>query len=329
MSVTQKDIAREVGVSQAIVSDVLHDRPRGRVSPETRARILEAAERLGYQPNAAAQALRSRQSHQIVYVTLQAEVDQFDALGEQVIGGLARGLAENGYRLLLQVARTPEEMEQQLAGTIAAGACDGCVVRTFAEKPSSWDHLKRLERPVVVIGQCPDPELTSVAHDAPATVQAAVTHLRSRGHRRLGLLTVSSQGDYYRQIRTTWEALGPKLLEDWDRWTAPGIDRREVAELVETWLAEPDGPTAILCFNERATVGATEAVRRRGLTISDGFDLLVVGNVHSFWLYEPGTWVFPTDLRAIGRRAADELLHLLHGHPSPGPIRILPKLAQL
>lgn len=329
MSVTQKDIAREVGVSQAIVSDVLHDRPRGRVSPETRARILEAAARLGYQPNAAARALRSRQSHQIVYVTLLEEVDRFDALGEQVIGGLARGLSKQDYRLLLEVAASPDEVKRLLAETIAAGACDGCIVRTFGEKPASWDHLKRLDRPVVVIGQCPDPELTSVAHDAPATVRNAIRHLCSRGHRRVGLLSVPSRGDYYRQIRTTWEAMAPQYLEEWDRWVAPGTDRRETAALVESWLAQPGGPTAILCLNERATVGATEAVRRGGRTLGTDFDLLVVGSVHSFWLYEPGTWVFPTDLRAIGSRAADELLRLVAGHSSPGPIRILPELAQL
>ena len=60
MSITQKDIAREVGVSQATVSDVLYGRPRGRVSADTRKRIMETARRLGYRPNASAQALRTR-----------------------------------------------------------------------------------------------------------------------------------------------------------------------------------------------------------------------------------------------------------------------------
>ena len=112
MPVSQKDIAREVGVSQAVVSDVLHNHPRARVSLEKRRRILEAAQRLSYHPNASAQALRSRQSHQIAYMTTQGE-----AVIE--IGVMARGRLDLRSRLLMRtellsptsVSRTLPPME--------------------------------------------------------------------------------------------------------------------------------------------------------------------------------------------------------------------------
>src|SRR5262245_17792783 len=121
MPATQRDIAREVGVSQVTVSDVLHGRPRGRVSAATRQRIMETARRLGYRPNASAQALRTRQSRQIVYVTTQEADRQFDALGESLIGGLARELAERDYRLLIEVAASPQQEVAALEARVSAG----------------------------------------------------------------------------------------------------------------------------------------------------------------------------------------------------------------
>jgi DNA-binding LacI/PurR family transcriptional regulator len=95
------------------------------------------------------------------------------------------------------------------------------------------------------------------------------------------------------------------------------------------WLAAPDAPTAILCVGTAPGFGVTRAAISAGRAIGAGFDLAVTGEQMVSWVYEPGTWYFSTDLEAIGRRAATELLRLLDGHPSPGAIRVLPALAQL
>lgn len=105
MPATQKDVARIAGVSQVVVSDVLRGNPRGRVSAETRWRILEATERLGYRPNSHARALRTRQSRQIAYVITEADVRQHDALGELALSGMAAALYEQEYQPLHPMRR--------------------------------------------------------------------------------------------------------------------------------------------------------------------------------------------------------------------------------
>jgi DNA-binding LacI/PurR family transcriptional regulator len=141
MPVTQKDIALEAGVSQMTVSDVLQNRPRGRVKPETRQRILDVACRLGYQPNIAAQALRSRQSRIIAYVTSQDADRQYHALSEHLISGLARALCADGYRLLIESAPSREVEPQVIQKLINAGMCDGFVIRSFEAKDAAWEAL--------------------------------------------------------------------------------------------------------------------------------------------------------------------------------------------
>src|SRR5437879_6213062 len=90
------DVARAAGVSQATVSYVLNNDPRQSIPEETRARVVEAARRLGYQPYAPARSLRLGKS-KIVLVVWQESV--IEAAVSELVETLARAVAEQGYSL--------------------------------------------------------------------------------------------------------------------------------------------------------------------------------------------------------------------------------------
>lgn len=326
MRVTQRDIAREAGVSQAVVSDVLHGRARGRVRPETRERILNAAQSMAYRPNASAQALRSQQSGQVAYVASRGDIEGFTPFSEQVVSGLVRTFAARQLRVVLEVAESPRDIPSRLDELIAAGICDGVVVRVFEDEEALWPALRRLEAPLVIIGQCPDAELISVAHDVPGIIRAAQHRLAERGHTRMGLLTGKRRGAYFRLIEAAWS----EELEEagWaSGWSAEALDREAADEQTTRWLADPAGPRAIVCLDERAAVGATRAMLRGGMRIGEDVELVVIGSRAQSWLYEPGTLLFGTDLTAIGAQAAEALLA---GKTQPrGPVRVLPELVRV
>lgn len=329
MATTQKDIARAAGVSQTVVSDVLQGRPRGRVSPETRERILEAARRLRYQPNASAQALRSRHSRQVVYLTTQADADRFGALGERIIGGLARALAERHYRLLLEVAPSHEAAPGLLRELAGAGVCDGCVVRALEGASDLWSPLKQVDCPCVLVGQCSDPELPSVAHDAPGMIRAALRHLAARGHRHIGFVIGPGKGDYHRLVHRVWEQTAPEFEINPRERVLRSADRSEAQAAAGEWLRADPGPTAVICLNERAGVGVSRAVQAADRGLEKDFDLVILSDVANAWLYEPGTWYFATDPAGIGQRAGEELLRMVEGNLPSGTVRILPQLKRL
>lgn len=328
MRITQRDVAREAGVSQTVVSDVLHGRARGRVSPETRQRILEAAQRLGYRPNVTAQALRLGQSRQVAYVTSRTDVDNFSALAEEVVSGLAATFAERQLRVVIEVASSYLEIPERLHELVASGVCDSGIVRVFEDQVALWEALKQLDIPLVVIGQCPDPELVSIAHDVPGIVRAAQAYLAERGHTRIAMLSGQRRSQYFRLVETSWRE-GLVRLGLSDAWTAEAPGRDAAEELVEGWLQAEAGPRAIVCLNEQVALGATRAFVRRGLRLGKDVELVVIGSTTHRWLYEPGTLLFGTDLAGIGRRAAEELLRSLAGESIPGPVRLLPELVRL
>jgi LacI family transcriptional regulator len=328
MRITQRDVAREAGVSQTVVSDVLHDRARGRVSPETRQRILDAAQRLAYRPNATAQALRLGQSRQVAYITSRTDIDNFSALAEEVVSGLAATFAERQLRVAIEVAGSYRQIPERLHELVASGVCDSGIVRVFEEKEALWSALKRLEIPLVVIGQCPDPELLSIAHDVPGIIRAAQAYLAERQHRRIAMLSGPRRSQYFRLVEASWRE-GLARLGLSDQWTAEATGREAAEVLMNEWLQSPDGPSAIVCLNEHVALGASRAVVRRGLRVGKDVELVVIGSTTHSWLYEPGTLLFGTDLAGIGRRAAAELIRSLAEPSNSGAVRILPELIRL
>jgi LacI family transcriptional regulator len=281
---------------------------------------------MAYRPNASAQALRRQQSGQIAYITSRGDIEGFTPFSEQVVSGLVRTFTARQLRVVLEVADSPQDIPSRLEELVAGGVCDGAVLRVFEDQETLWAGLKRLEAPLVIIGQCPDPDLVSVAHDVPAIIRSAQRRLSERGHTRMGLLTGKRRGAYFRLIEAAWS----EGLDEagWDaNWSAAALDREAADAQAASWLADPSGPRAIVCLDERAALGATRAMLRSGSRIGDEVELVVIGSRSESWLYEPGTLLFGTDLAAIGARAAEALL-AGEGQP-PGPIRVLPELVQV
>ena len=121
LKTTSHDVAREVGVSQSTVSRAIRRDPR--VHPGTAARVLSAAERLGYAPNASARSLVT--SHTGIVAVVLADIT--NPFYPQLVEALHEQLARAGYRMILFNERTDSRGDGGIERLLGSGGADGAV----------------------------------------------------------------------------------------------------------------------------------------------------------------------------------------------------------
>ncbi|MER7110309.1 LacI family DNA-binding transcriptional regulator [Streptomyces sp. NPDC000229] len=190
-AVTSADVARLAGVSRATVSFVLNNTQAHRVSDTTRARVLAAADQLGYVPHAAARSLRAGRSN---LVLMPASVSAAGRLVSTWMDDLHGELERHGYTTVLHAGRFPDAMSAARAWAelrpAAVVALDGDSLTGRAV-----DVLRRAGvRGVLAFASGRVDGVHAVDFDHARIGALAAEHLVSRGRRSLGVIMPQERG---------------------------------------------------------------------------------------------------------------------------------------
>ena len=180
---TLRDVASAAGVHPATASRALNLGTRLLVSEETAHRVTAAAERLGYRPNSVARSLRTRRSHTIGVLI----PDLNNPLFPPIIRGIEDRLAEHGYVALIGNTDADPGKERLVFDQMRARHVDGFVLATATLNSPILSEAAEAELPMVLMNRiAQDYPFSSVSVDNEQGVRAAVTHLISLGHTRIG-----------------------------------------------------------------------------------------------------------------------------------------------
>jgi len=291
---TQRDVAAAAGVSTATVSYILSGR-RDRttpVTPETRARVLHAVERLGYRLNHSGRALRRRSTELVCVVYRMPDNPWVERLTEQVqqIG------ADSGYSMIALPLRDRQPDPPALR-VLQERYVDGAVVAngTLVEA----DELARLAAgglSVVVFHDDLEPDGFDVVDLAQrAALTELVAYLRRRGHSRIGYLAHdvelaapddAVQSLKYRSIAEAAAAAGAPLDP---RLVVPGADQRDRAyRETQRLLAADNPPTALISASDRGAIDAIWAARDLGRSVPGDLAVAGIGNTSEGSAIRPG-----------------------------------------
>lgn len=263
------DVAREARVSRALVSLVFRNSPK--VSSHSRSKVLAAAERLGYRPNAVARSLASRSSRTFG-VLLNDITNPFFA---EVYESLAGACEEAGYEILMGAGQRSLRRETAIIGNFLSHQVDGLILVS----PRITAPRLRAEigtTPTVVVGKAINLEsVDCVLNDEYVGARLAVDHLYNLGHRRIAHVSGGSgAGAAGRKAAYTaaMAGLGLKSLTD----VVPG-DFTEAAGRAgaRTLLRRKTLPTAIMAANDLVAVGLIAELRSAGLSVPG--DISIVG----------------------------------------------------
>ncbi|MDN3919388.1 LacI family DNA-binding transcriptional regulator [Roseateles violae] len=180
-SVTSNDVARLAEVSQSAVSRTFT--PGASVSPETRERVMEAARKLGYRPNAIARTLSTRLSRMIAVVVSDLQ-NQFYPV---VIERLSKQLQSNGYHVLLFITDT--EDADELLVELMRYQVDGIVMASTQLSSGLAQQIAEARVPVVMFNRVSRAgSISTVSSDNHGGARAVAHYLADTGHRRVAYL---------------------------------------------------------------------------------------------------------------------------------------------
>jgi len=280
--ISQQRIARDLGVSQALVSLALNGRKEG-INPETYRAIWDHALKLGYQPKGMrfeqtpAEA-RQRQVGFILRAGLNIH-NQGSYFG-LVLHGLHTALAERGYAAVF-IGSEDTLDRRRLEGFFPEGHTLKGVVLLGEVAPAFLKDLRRSERRIVAVSARHPGLCHSVIGNESQALDLLVSHLHGLGHRRIGWLG-GNIGLNRHQMRFDAHraALQQHDLDFDERYCVrlAQADRAAGGEAVRSLLPlarRKDFPTAFVCYNTLMAAGASQALRQEGWRVPE--DLSVAG----------------------------------------------------
>jgi LacI family repressor for deo operon, udp, cdd, tsx, nupC, and nupG len=314
------EVAKRAGVSTATVSRVL-SQPNV-VSPDTRRKVLQAVEHLGYTPNAAAKNLRTLRTGKLL-VTVPDISNPFFSL---ILQGIEDAAQREGYAVLVGDTQHDESREERYALMLRRKEADGLIFlghRLPQEAATFADTIAPRCAPVV--NGCefnPRLGVPSVHIDNAKAAAEAMDHLYRLGHRRVGIVTgpLVSPLSRDRLRGATSRAKTQKAGSERDFVVMTGdFSIESGAAAAERLLGRREPPSAIFCFNDEMAMGAIETARRRGLRVP--LDLSVVGfdDIRFARCVDPPLTTVAQPMRAIGEGTVRLLLEILHGEGAVAP----------
>lgn len=318
---TLDDVARAASVSVATASRSLRDDEQ--ISVETRRRVQEAAERLGYVPNAAARNLKLRRSTTLGLMT----PDVTDPIHGQIATGFQQRAAELGYSVILANGFNRSEIELQALADFAAHQVAGVVLMGSVLRPAS---AARFLGPSAVVfieseyvsrsGSCGDLRRGCIRTDDGDGMRQVVEHLTQSGYRSIAYFGEHARASGHIRLRALRGELAERGLPELSTYEPPDSDEA-IVEIARRIAA--DGPEAIVCYDDKLALNLIDALRAAGVRVP--VDIAVTGfdDIPFARISNPRLTTVMQESEHLGMLGVDMLVATLDTGRTP-PSRMLP-----
>lgn len=308
---TIRDVAREAQLSVASVSRALNGHKS--VRPETRARIVAVADRLGYVPHAGARSLSMARANAIGVVLPDLHGEFFS----EIVRGMDREATRLGLQLLLSnMHADPVHAGQALRSM--HGRVDGLLIMCPQMRTEGWTGLMPRGLPTVLLNT-PEPMMDhpSMAIDNRAGAKVIARHFVDIGRRRIVHISGPDQNVDARERREGFEETIRALAPDARITVLPGDFNEDTGEAAAMKILREDMDVdAIFAANDMMAVGCLQALRRAGKRVPEdiaiaGFDDVPIARYLSLTTAR-------VHITEIGARAVIRLTEILNGCEQAG-----------
>lgn len=305
------DVAAAIGVSHQTVSRVLNGSPL--VREDTRARVLEAIDRLGYRRNNAARMLATNRSGRIGMVS--AHLALFGP--SRIAVAVQEAGHEAGYDVsLVAVSDFSDASLRAAVDRLLAESVEAIVVAVAHRGASERVAALDLPLPVVVVQGVAAGQPMAAGVDQVRGGAMATEHLLALGHQHVAHVTGPLDWLEATQRRAGWQEAhrrrsvvpGPEVNGDWSAQS--GYD-------AGLWIADDPSVTAVFAANDAMALGVLKALHERGRRVPEETSVVGFDDTPEAAFFWPALTTVAQDFERLGHQALDLALRAVSGEASP------------
>jgi DNA-binding LacI/PurR family transcriptional regulator len=321
-------LANELGISTGTVSRALNGKPD--VNAETRARVLEAAQRIGYAPNASARSLAKGVTNSIGFMIELNPVaaTNSDNFFMGVFDGVQSVLRSHGLDLLVLPCPTDDDPYMYLQRFVARDTVDAMIISATQKVDPRIDLLQGRNIPFVALGRSDSgSDYAWIDLDVEGVVNESIDRLVAQGHRRIAA-TVPRRGINFTSLfhASYRDALArhglpydPDLVVD-TQWGELGG-----YEITDKLLDLRDPPTAVVLIYEMMALGLYRRLAELGKVPGRDLAVITFRDEPALRFLNPTVTCFAMSLHDLGVAVAEAVLAQLPAYRDQYPLGTVQK----
>lgn len=295
------EIAEELGLSQTTVSRALSG--KGRVSENTRERVMQYIQETGYRPNSIAKGLAQKKTFNLCVLLPEDALSSQMPFFHECLMGIGTAAVKHDYDVIITIVN--ENSCEQLARVISAYKADGYIIMRAVSDDPAMALLKNSGLPFVLIGSCDDADVTCVDTDNAASSEKLTLSVINEGSSHPALLIGNMRYEVNRsRAKGFYQAVKERGLP-----SPAVVDGLGTEEEINSALAAAidAGADAVICGDDYICGHVLTALR------STGIQMPVAALYGSSMLSLIGTVKTAefADARELGSQAAEKLLTII------------------
>ena len=305
---TLQDVAEKAGVTKATVSYILNDKKT--FPNETRQRVMNAIEELGYIPNLSARTLTQRSSKLIGVVVPQTEGSRLmfqNGFYSEILGSIEFHARQSGYHIIISATDANESYlrlarERNLDGIIVIGMYPD----------EFYQQMKKSQIPIVLVDSyCNDHYYHNIRIDDAYGSYLATRHVLSKGHRKIAFFCgqLKENGVMKKRLTGFKDALLEYDVPFDQRYVFEGkIDYSSGIDSAQRLLSSRLPATAVVAAADILAIGAMKGVYERGVQVPDDISVMGFDDLEISQYLTPGLTTVRQEISEKGEKAVKLLI---------------------
>lgn len=304
-----KKLAEALKLSPSSVSRALRDSHE--ISKETKARVKELAERLGFQPNPHASSLRQQKSKTIAVIIPEVHNNFF----AQVINGVEEVANAKGYHVLIYLSHEDQQRENEILNLLRNGRVDGIMISVSNKTKNSaqLEACKESGMPLVFFDRVYEDVIAPwVISDDEEAAFRATELLIKKGCKKICLITPPQNLSISKRRKSGYERAMVKFnLGEFISILECGYNDTEDRTKIKDLLLGDNKPDALFPVIERFAIDTYEVCRDIHIQIPKELKVISFSNLAAATLFNPPLSTIIQPAYEMGRRATDILFKLV------------------